>query len=107
MPTRAIGLVASGMIDRDRPRVAASGSTPVDAHVAAEVDAHARRARGAELVGDDVGRESLADAARIEAGAGGQPDGVGDDLDRAGAESRARSSPARGRCAELSSNERS
>ena len=33
-------------------------------------------ARGAQLVGDDVGREALADAARVEAGAGRETHGV-------------------------------
>ena len=68
------------MLDRDAPRGAGRAHT-AHAHVAAEVDAHAGRAFGDELVDDDVGRESLADATGIEAGADRQRDCIRGDED--------------------------
>ena len=79
-------LVVGRVADRDHPRVAGAGGRTGDAQVATDVDAHARGTERAQLVGDQVGGEALADPTGIEAGAGRQRDGavVGVDVDVGG-----------------------
>ena len=74
-------LVVGRVAERDHPRVAGAGGRTGDAQVATDVHAHARGAERAQLVGDQVGGEALADPTGIEAGAGRERDGAGVGVD--------------------------
>ena len=62
-------------VDRDPPRVAV-GRGAADPDVAADVHAHARGAEPDELLGDEVGREPLADPTGVEPDTERDPDGA-------------------------------
>ena len=74
MQTLGVVGTAALVLDADGPRLVAIGLAG-QRHVAAQVDEDAVSACGDQLLGDDVGREALADRSRIEAHAGRQGDG--------------------------------
>ena len=77
--TRACA-IGSSRFQGSRPstrHASPSGGRAGDAEVAADVHAHARGTERAQLVGDEVGGEALADPAGIEAGAGRDAHGAG------------------------------